>query len=1421
MRSNKSKIILATLMLAIGIILINSAFASVSDFGLEYNEQPITKISLNYPLTTTAVFKVDTNVMPFKIVANFSDLVRNPFYKQQYQGIIMGSNACSWDNSSDRIKCGLENVIINPENATVELSFQVYTTATNFTNHTLMHTFAVDNDAPTLLSINTEFCYEEACYIKSNTNTLMTFEFDDGSEQFIRNRVFYSFNNNKYPVHACSDGTCYAYASKVCTSGQNFLTKLITVGTYKTEDDAGNPAISEVEEQFYCDSLTPYSNGLGDGVSYDRHNDVFEDESSIEFIGSDSDYGLIVGAKPLQIKAYVFEDGPVLEGETNLTSIGGDIQRVACTKSQQANNLFICDFSVAQLKNEHMQEELTFNFYDIVNNSASTTKSITVLKNSGENITTPDCINLDEGDFKPTKINRIALDLAQTNSLTYPIYAPYTPNRKSGSTCTGTHINQQVIDDCWITLTNGSTMPAFGNVFDDSSTIKYPYKQINKPNYINLPITSITSNAIMNTKLTCNISFYVSNNEEIFEQPLIKQGTWDVEFMNSALGRPGKEYTEKLKKVEKTVNSDLSQAIGHINDGLATASFLCNTKNMITNTLGSTKIILDGMDIVRGKIDSSALGLPATSSPISEMLTYLNGNEEGRAIKNQAVATLASIFDYSCLASSCGLEQYLSATDNSSKSAFGELKSVYLGTTHEESTQASSGQSTSFNLSFYQDEVLSNIGRPDLYNSVIACASVGCLPGIAYHANKYREAECERLYCIKRQAQYGASIESCDVAKKTFTCKQITGEIFEMPYLRDIKNLADNANHLAQNFVPTTLSQFFSSKLCTDTYSKVISGEIQKVGDLNERHIIMCEIPLSIGRFIRGQRMTNKAGSFTYPSSGLDICEMALCNEEDESKCEQNIGWIGNQLPNYVYDMVDTNEESAEDHMRRLQTIRRSMGGGQNFMNAMDNYFETIDNVRDNKVDDNDIKNYEDAAERLRYSYGMEMDTDYDTFKNEVLLTSNVEDTIYTNMKEGLRVGREASQGAGIDTNQEPDLDNDFTKLPIGVTESQATSDVILEQFFMDQTDGEGQEMGGTARSMYIRMHSDTTISPEFKQEKIISRANWVVNGDPLSLGAQEQKNYLKKNPPNYAGDNWSEVVDCLYDPDCKKDNEAMYNDSQKFLEKNLKEHDRINNAVKDRQEEINKRKEFLSRRKTIAGLIDIGVKWLWDNHLKDLGTLSDMRDKWGWDGAGELSDFLNEYINSNSWKNSLCNPESGFAYNLIHGESDTVNDVLECTDSVCRPVISMAMEKAVYNKTNETGQEETDHYIYTLVYYVGPAKQDYTYNIKFYYGNGDSYCVYQNEEGACLGDELIAGETGKDSTEMAIAFTSANDYEKMCIEFNKPFPSIESQGTGSDPKNKYCRNIVESAFFTGDPDLEFDETTGSGGGSTSSAIFE
>ena len=496
------------------------------------------------------------------------------------------------------------------------------------------------------------------------------------------------------------------------------------------------------------------------------------------------------------------------------------------------------------------------------------------------------------------------------------------------------------------------------------------------------------------------------------------------------------------------------------------------------------------------------------------------------------------------------------------------------------------------------------------------------------------------------------------------------------------------------------------------------------------------------------------------------------------------------------------------------------MGGGQNLLNAINNYGGSINAVRNPtkfKTTNKKAKdNFQDAAETLKYSYGVEIGTNYSTFETNIDSNGG----IYEDLKEGIRKGTELSKGAGITDG----VEEGYAFPSITITKEQTTSEIILDQFFRKES-GNLDGIEGATKEMMQGLVDDKNPPPVLTQEKIKTYANWVVKGDPITLEEEDQKERLKTeiNKPTYAinigKEKWDKIVDCLYDNKCEKDKNkpgSVYNDTQTFLKKNKVKHEEYIAERKAREKAIRDRKEFLSTRKTIAGLIDIGVKWLWDNYVKDLGTLDGLRDIW--EPAGEASDRFNEYINSDSWKNSMCNPESGFAYGWMHGGSDKIDDVLECTDTMCRPVISMAMEKAEYNQTLDG---ETDHYIYTLVYYVGPAKQDYEYNINFYYGNGESHCVYQDDEGECLGDELIAGEAGKDSTEMAIAFTSANDYKKICIEFNKPFPSVESQGVSSGyPKTKYCRNIVDSAFFTGDPDLEYDETTGTVGGATSTPIF-
>jgi hypothetical protein len=186
-------------LLLVLVTILPLTFAQVDNFNLQYGNFNLTKISLENTITANVRFDIETAIMPQRIVADFSELVQNPYYQQNYQEIIIGTNACSWIDLGSKIRCGIDNVLINPAEATVELYFDVVL-EDNITSYELAHTFSIDNTPPVLQRIYTDSCYEGECYIKNGASAIF-FEFNDNTEDFVRRKVFYKLENKKYVVN--------------------------------------------------------------------------------------------------------------------------------------------------------------------------------------------------------------------------------------------------------------------------------------------------------------------------------------------------------------------------------------------------------------------------------------------------------------------------------------------------------------------------------------------------------------------------------------------------------------------------------------------------------------------------------------------------------------------------------------------------------------------------------------------------------------------------------------------------------------------------------------------------------------------------------------------------------------------------------------------------------------------------------------------------------------------------------------------------------------------------------------------------------------------------------------------------------------------------------------------------------------------
>jgi hypothetical protein len=763
-------------------------------------------------------------------------------------------------------------------------------------------------------------------------------------------------------------------------------------------------------------------------------------------------------------------------------------------------------------------------------------------------------------------------------------------------------------------------------------------------------------------------------------------------------------------------------------------------------------------------------------------------------------------------------------------------------------------------------DLLGNIGTPDLYNSVFACASTGCIPGVIYHANKWRESECDYLYCLKRQAQYGLSIDACEVSKKTYTCKFIVGEFFEMPFVREAKNLADNFNDLAQNFVPKILFDVVSSATCTEDYERVVSNPKAKVGDLNMLNIIGCEIPLSIGRAIRNKKMTNKLGSFQYPTPDVDICKLAMCNEEDQNDCEIESGmtWFNNLMPPEIKAVVNSQDLSSFEQMEMLQANNRAGINNKYYGSAISHYNEVVERCRKNNgCSDKDTKKLYDSSRKLKYSYGTELPDNYDEVKEWVGTETNAnkqKEIIAKEVSESISksyFSENYEEVSGVTIIVDPDdLIQEPTR-PMSDEDIQGTE--TLYDYLKLKEKADDEELLDTD-SINSRVMRNLNTEAQERKEEFYYAKNHVAKQEEtkelISLGVtyyaqeKEQKAYLIDNPPKFAEEIFTKNhgvfdqerwEDYLKDPDNYILYEVEYGDGQKeYLTKEeldnlplvvvvketkeVKINDKVSEEVKKQKQQIeshkqeivkyrNERQEkinFMQRRNRMKKWVDIAVKWFWNRIVKDFGTLGDIGERLDSEGLIQLSEILNNNLNSEAWKNSLCNPQAAGLFSDFEADEGSA---IDCTGTTCRTVLTMAMERTAYNWSDES-HETPDNYLYTFVYHMGPIKNINEYNIYFEYNKYEEHCVFKDENDNCKDKDLSIGDIQSKS----IAFISNNYYEEVRFEFKHKFPGPST--TSYEVGRVFTRKITESQFDTGQPDRDF-EIADLGSGDSSSSLNE
>ncbi len=1409
---------------------VNITKAAVYDLGFEYDGNPISRISHITPITGTVVFYVDAQSIE-GITADFSQLIQNVLYQEAYSSVDVPLSSCYSVNNSEKYKCGVSNVVINPENASVALRFNVIANGGVGSSSILTFSFTIDDEAPRLVSIETNYFHDDKYYFASNEHTEIILRFDDTQEQFNRKKVFYEFNNIKYAIHHCDAGVCYAYINTPCRSGSTYDVSLVTSGGYRTEDDAGNPVQEDYSAEICCDSVVPYDNSMGISESGQA--------SYIEFLPNSYDV-LIVGGQPLEIEAHVYEDGPTLTTYANLTSIGGSYQEGECSKNQTLNK-FICKWSIERLINEHMQKEIEFSFTDLVNHSYTTTAEIVIKKSANQSETTPNCVEIDSSSvkFSPEQINRIALDMSIDNGLTYPLYGSFMPEMKNS--CRNYKIyEQQERPECFVKFSNG-TILAGVNLFSDF-ILAYPENVEDELNYLEIIPLADANNYDENYKIICNLSFVIGNEKTLFSQPLVVPVEWKLEFKNSAFGTPGEEYTKKLKEFDK--GDGFEEMIGWANMLLATMSELCSAKKYI-DKLGGAGTVLELGEAAVCIYSETYCSMISAGHVLTKLAPAGTDESKVQKIEDNAQSALEKgafgLFDSACRLASCSIEEEMNSEAGKNWWMQEDLGISTDPSAGEDSSAAWGGTDSLF--ADWDNYLLDDIDQPNMYNSLVTCIMTNCWQGVIYHLNKYREANCDKFYCLKRQAQYGLGISQCYEALDTFICKEIVGEIFEIPYIRDIKNLAGNVNSLIQNLLPKLMTDVWSSLACGDEYmQKTLNEPTRIVKDINVAKVIMCEAPLALGRIIRTERFGSNSGHFMYPNNP-DICAMAHCNEEDETKCETNAGLISKAMPQIQkavgFDIFGPSSMSSQQQIDLLQSSNRNRGSSQSYYDTLNDYVSSAYNGETDAA--------QDAAFKLRYQYGLDVPTDETSIKGYKEDEGIVDDTIDLLTVSEINPNSQTEAGTNLD-NYYGQQGSDY-----GWDSISDLNDAINLNDYIDQLSPTSASTTMNDISLDLaRELSDSSIT--LSTEGLGNRAQDDINQNANAILTNEQRDYAMNHPPqefidalggnlNYGtGDKTytariNELNAIINDPKTTDEAKAAYETQLNQLNAQLNQRaleaanclgssdpqncdltilkinpdgthslkDDISALIVDEAETAESAMDALAdhlawqkQREEIAEMADEVMKLFWNMWFKDWSSTS----QWN----KELSEFSETYINPDSWENTFCDPENSILYSP---HEDIGGVAFDCTGDHCNSVLSFTMERSPYNWTNqERTDDKIDHYIYTWVYLLGPVQEDFKFNIYFKYKEDlteNKFCVYKNDvTGTC---EMTTITDGEEISEQ-ISFISKNKYETVCFNFDKKYPNAESGMNNA--ADHFCRSVVEDAFATGEPDKDYDSESGS-----------
>jgi hypothetical protein len=1356
----------------------------------------------------------------------------------------------------------------NTGNTAPSVAYEIEDEWGNIKSDNYIVNFNVDNQAPEIIDIYSDFCDDEKCYIKSGVNNVFI-KTNDADENFNLKHVFYKIYGELGTmfVNNCSNGECLAKFGLNCVHGSRYKFMITDYNGIPTSDDVGNPLTGLKEKYFYCDNRV------------DQETESYVDNINIV---SDNEFGLITGNSNLLISVIVKEDNGIKLARLNTSKLKDNsiLELSSCNQIfDDGDNAYNCTFAVNSINNDYYETTLNFEFVDFANNTFEKDYNIEVLGSVG-NYSVPKCFKFSSSDVRPGTVDRIALYLAGTSEVEYPLKV--WSNFVEIDACFDPMINEVLpidMNTCSFETNNGDE-------YSEISPFIYEFENFGKVGNDWVVRFSAKDqghdvNEVENMLVKCNVSLKISTSTDVYEVPLVVPIEFEFKFRNSRLGEPGSKFAETIIEKSKTIES-VHKYMSIADDILATLGQVCE----IQSALSAFEGVGVGIEMVG---DITAKVLPVAAGVGSQMTGVGNGmvnaaQGTSNGLYGDLVNDIAGLVKRSCNFVSCSGAKNMQDEFANNPSSHQEFFADY-----EDDNTGFDGTFTNYWNDTKDDFLTSSV---DPYKSIIAAARANgggvCLPGIFYHLRNFEQMECSILNCMRENARRGYNINECYNMRYTYICKQMINEAIEggaalgvngFDTVNQIYDSMDNVYSIVRNAVP----KFFTSAWGTWCHNNGVTGDLgddvssvmnnedfqkakevygwdeDEADDMKEKYgdqtaswkIYFCHVPESINRFLDYTMNTQGVGAFQYTPLEVDMCDIALCTEEDKTKCETSSGFFPqlNGWSDYNIfgatgkfrmssEAVDTSAIMKKEYSE-LKALKENLDDmGENHKDYKKYKREYNSKLSDFKKN---MKNYAPDLRDSEVFVGNHLLAKYIDCKSSPhnVKCKDILETMEPNYNSNSGSSNNDGETVNDDVSLIPKSTYDKNKEYLDNYENIKNNLEIIKDY---------QEFDESAYKTSLYSEYDDVSFQYLENEAVVYGLAFDPGIDPATLKdkiinyrVEERKELVNEVSANEIPRLVSSVkseLGSMSDEDayaiamdlgvCKDDcDDNVIAARLKLLKDcsngkstdNYKPCDDFNldqfeSKLKEAGQSINKIKRENRKYDTYKKMEQrFGIMNKLTNILFQQQFMKDFVETLSTFGAGydnPVFGFFEEFRSDNI-VDSVCNLNSDIARSIAagFGKSNVNSDsTFDCSGDYCETVLTISAEYMTYNFTDSLNPTQADAYLYTMAYYVGPVDSTVRYYIEFVDEDGESSYVSNDDERV----HFVLNSGSVNTIERA--WVSDNKYKKVCLTFDEDFPP---QSGLASSKRKWCRDFSLQGFNTGEPvdveNLESGNSGSNGGG--------